>query len=94
MAYPFHAAPTFRELKEKLLADYGVEFVEGCHIQDGDGNPHEVWHFRRQMGNDVLTYACEQYDDDEVISFHLIRSICKQLDVPFKQDNLFGLNLG
>ena len=95
MAYPFHPKTSFAEFKKVLKNDYNCEFIKGCQIHDEDsGNPYSIWYFKREMSGEQFICACEKYDDDDGISFHVIRSICKQLEIDYQKDRLFGLQLG
>ena len=95
MANPFHSLPSFAEFKQTLAKDDQVEYIEGGQLQkDGDDPPHSLWYFKRLVDGEDRTYIFHNPGEDELISFHIIRSICKHFDIPFQKDNLYGLHLG
>lgn len=95
MAYPFHALPSFAVFKQTLAESYQVEYVEGDKLQvDGAGHPHSIWYFKKEIDGEIQIYSFEIRPDDDLITFSLIRAVCKHFDIDCKKDGLFGLDLG
>lgn len=94
MAYPFNRPPSFAEFKETLNTKYDCSYEKGCQMIIKPDNPFTIYYFKREAKGTTLTYVCENMDNDQLMSWHLIRSICKHLDIPYEKDGLFGLHLG
>lgn len=94
MAYPFGAPPTFAEFRNRLEKDYGCQLCEGGQINREPDRPRVLKYFAREVNGKTLTYVFQSIDDNDHVNWHLIRSVCKRLKIPFQKDNLFGLHLG
>jgi hypothetical protein len=89
-AYPMMYFPTWREMKEQLVKDYGVEI---CNLNvDTPAGPHQIVYLKRKhKGKEICHPVPMIFDEEERLSIPVIRNICEGLNVP-KAD--FGLTLG
>lgn len=94
MAYPMHPLPTFAEFRDTLSSKYQIAYSQGCKVHDGTGNPEDVWFFRRTLGDGIVTYPFEPIDDNDLVSWHIVRGVCKHFEIDIEKDQLFGLTLG
>jgi hypothetical protein len=89
MAYPFTKLKTYAEVKN-ILSEQGVKVGIGeGQIESPDGI-HIVDVLTRSNNGKVLLVAIS-YSNDDLISHHVVRSICARLEM---NPDVFDLDLG
>ena len=86
-AYPFMQWPTFEELRQRLLDEYGCKYVplDGTTL-----NEAAVYCLERTVDGVVKRYGV-MYESDERLAPTVVRSICHRLKVDPRE---FGLTIG
>ena len=92
MAYPFAQMPTLEEFICTACNIYGcVREVGKVKVVDPDGEESLVSALSRGENGERKTVVLPFRDDDERLTPHLLRNLCRRLDLPLAD---FGLVLG
>ncbi len=81
MAYPFGKAPTFGELKSKLINDFGCEFKAETDVTNQAGQPFKIEYFERKINGTVFTCTVSFENDSDIVSLWTVQNICDRLKI-------------
>lgn len=89
MSYPFSRLQKRKDIKN-TLAEHGVEIIpRGGKVRRANKRDLQFSVLRRVDNGKKLLVAAA-HDDDDLISHHLVRSICVRLNI---SPEVFGLHL-
>lgn len=91
MPYPLVQVPTFAEFKKRLADEFGCEFKSETVQSRNNGTFFVAPYFERIVHGKQLTYSVSIENEDDRVTLHLIRSVCRRLEMDM---SAFGLNPG
>ena len=94
MAYPFGVALPFAQFKKLLIEKFACEHKQlENRLFDSEGTSEPISYFERTHEGKTYTATCQNFDDDEIITFSIIRSVCARLGIDPRELGI-GLDLG
>ncbi len=92
MAYPFAKAPTFAELRDRLVKEFNCKHIKlTANVRDPKGTEQEIYYFERTVNKVVIRAVGPDLKDEERVAYSVIRSLCVKLKIDPAE---FGLVLG
>ena len=93
-AYPMSPAPTFGEVKARLINDFGCRYkklkVHVCYTEEGEEEEEEIPYFERDVESRTVQYTTVM-EDYERMNPRALRDVCSALGI---DPRAFGLYLG
>lgn len=92
MAYPFAPLLTLSEFAKRLHDEFDCELKESEEALTRDGGRSApIRYFERKTDEGTLQAVIDQLNDDDMVQFSVLRSLCARLRIPVEP---FGLDLG
>jgi hypothetical protein len=91
LAYPFAPLLTLSKFAERLHNEFACELNQTDEPLTRDGGRSVPIRYFERVVEGVTLQVVVDLDDDELVQFSTMRSLCAQLRVPLEA---FGLDLG
>ena len=89
MSYPFTKSPTYKEFISSLEANFNCR-VSKSVVKVNDSS-HTIQFIERDIDGKTVRYSISIADDEEMVTFAVMRSVCNRLNIDPAE---FGLTLG
>ena len=92
MAYPFAPLLTLAQFAKRLHDEFDCELKETEEELTRDGGRSvPIRYFERKTDEGTLQAVIDHLNDDDLVQFSVLRSLCARLRIPVEP---FGLDLG